>query len=139
MQPTFTDSELAAFLDEALPVERMAAIEQALRDDSALSDRLVRILGQRDAGCHTLGSIWRRNRLSCPTREQLGSYLMQILEPGYAKYVQFHLETVGCRICNANLEDLRQQSAAEAVTDSELRRRKYFHSSAGYLHGKSQE
>ena len=77
--------------------------------------------------------IWRRNRISCPTREQLGSYLLGVLDDEQMDYIRFHLETVGCRLCHANLKDLerRQAESNESVV---VRRRKYFDSSAGYLH-----
>lgn len=134
MAKAFTDAELSAYLDEDLPQDRMASIEQALRDDQTLTNRLTAIVGGRDAGLHALGAIWRRERLSCPTREQLGSFLLDVLEDGQAEYVRFHLSTIGCRVCNASLEDLRNQHATiEDSDDTESRRRKYFQSSAGYL------
>lgn len=134
MSDTFTDAELSAYLDEDLPQDRMASIEVALRADSSLSDRLTAIVGRRDAGLHSLGAIWRRERLSCPTREQLGSLLLEVLEDSHADYIRFHLSTIGCRVCNASLEDLRNQHAiAEDSAVTESRRRKYFQSSAGYL------
>lgn len=132
MPADFTNAELEAFLDEALPTARMAAIEDALRHGDALRQRLVAINGRRDAGVHSLGEIWRRHRLSCPSREQLGSYLMGVLPAEAADYVTFHLEMIECRCCAASLEDLgAQQSAAD--TEVAHRRRRYFQSSAGYL------
>jgi hypothetical protein len=128
-----TDPELDRFLDEALPPERMAALEAALRDDAELQARLAAASGRRDAGVHSLGAVWRRHRLSCPTREQLGSYLLGVLDDGAADYIKFHVETACCRVCQASIEDLREQQAAadrDAVT---ARRSKYFHSSAGHL------
>jgi anti-sigma factor RsiW len=68
-----SEAELEAYLDEALPAEAMAEIERALRKDAKLTQRLAAINGRRDAGVHTVGEIWRRLRLSCPTRDQLGS------------------------------------------------------------------
>lgn len=134
MSDAFTDAELSAYLDEDLPQDRMASIEQALRDDSSLTDRLTAIVGGRDAGLHTLGAIWRRERLSCPTREQLGSFLLEILDESQTDYIHFHLNTIGCRVCNASLDDLRNLHAtAEDAAATETRRRKYFQSSAGYL------
>ena len=79
MTTGFSNSELEAFLEESLPVERMAAIEDALRHNDQLQQRLTAINGRRDAGVHSLGEIWRRHRLTCPTREQLGSYLLGVL------------------------------------------------------------
>ncbi|MEM9660275.1 MAG: hypothetical protein AAF961_18075, partial [Planctomycetota bacterium] len=102
------------------------------RDDPALRDQLAAIVGRRDAGVHSLGGIWRRHRLSCPTRQQLGSFLLEVLDEPTVDYVRFHLEVVGCRYCAASLADLRTQHADDAAA-AESRRRKYFQSSAGYL------
>jgi hypothetical protein len=133
MTNPITNAELEAFLDEALPSDTMAAIEDALRTDQELAERLASAIGRRDAGVHTLGGIWRRNRLTCPSREELGSYLLEVLDPGHADYIRFHLETIGCRYCAANLEDLREQQAGAEPPISQTRRRRYFQSSAGYL------
>ena len=133
MAKAFTNAELEAFLDEALPSDVMAAVEDALRNDEQLTEQLAATVGRRDAGVHTLGAIWRRNRLSCPSREELGSFLMDVLDSGHADYIRFHMEKVGCRFCSANLEDLREEQAASEPTESEKRRRRYFQSSAGHL------
>lgn len=129
----FSNAELEAFLDESLPVERMAAIEDSLRESDELKQRLVEINGRRDAGVHSLGDIWRRHRLSCPTREQLGSYLLGVLSDDAADYVRFHMEKVGCRFCSASVADLAAQQSAADSEEVQQRRQRYFHSSAGYL------
>ena len=134
----FTTTELEAYLDEALPPAAMAAVEELLRTDPDLAQQLASINSRRDAGVHSLGGIWRRARLSCPTREQLGSYLLDALGDEAAGYVRFHLETVACRYCTANLADMQAQHA-ESETDSDHRRRKYYQSSAGYLTGGATE
>lgn len=134
---TFTDAELSAYLDEDLPQERMVLIEQTLRDDDMLGKRLTQLVGSRDAGVHTIGAMWRRGRLSCPSREQLGSYLLEVLDEAHSDYVRFHLQTIGCRMCNASLADLQQQHSAEEQVNQQMRRKKYFQSSAGYLGGSS--
>ena len=117
MSSQFTTAQLEAFLDESLPDEQMTALEAELRDDRELVERLSALVGRRDAGVHTVGAIWRRHRLSCPTREQLGSFLLEVLPEKHAQYVRFHLESIGCRYCNASLEDLRQQHAATDLDD----------------------
>jgi hypothetical protein len=132
---TFSNSELEAFLDESLPAERMAAIEDALRRDDALQKQLTAINGRRDAGVHSLGDIWRRHRLSCPSREQLGSYLMGVLPRGDAGYVKFHVETIQCRYCSASIADLKSQQAG-AESEVSRRRQRYFQSSVGHLRKK---
>jgi anti-sigma factor RsiW len=128
----FHPSDLEAYLDEALPPEEMARIEKAVRDDATLMRSLVAVHARRGEGIHTLGEIWRQRRLSCPTRQQLGSCLLGAVDDALARYVAFHVEVVGCRYCQANLADLRaQQDGVEKAVVT--RRRKYFQSSAGYL------
>ncbi len=132
MPTPIRQSDLDAYLDEALPPDEMARIELALREDPELVRQLSAINARRDAGVHSLGQIWRRHRLSCPTREQLGSYLMGALPDASADYLTFHLEKVGCRYCRANLADL-EKLEAETPDTVQTRRQKYFQSSAGYL------
>lgn len=132
MTRQFTRSDLEAYLDEALPPDDMISVEAALREQPDLLQQLGAINGRRDAGLHTLGEIWRRHRVSCPTREQLGSYLLKALKSEAADYIEFHIEHVGCRFCVANLEDLRLQQE-ESKNEKSTRRRRYFDSSAGYL------
>ena len=111
---SFTSTDLAAYLDEALPAETMAAVEDALRRDPQLTAQLGEIIARRDAGVHSLGDIWRRHRLSCPTREQLGSHVLGILTDEESDHIMFHVETIGCRYCQANLDDLKNQQAEAA-------------------------
>ena len=136
MSLNFTNTELEAFLDEALPVERMAAVEEALRQSQQLQAQVAAINGRRDAGVHSMGEIWRRRRLSCPTREQLGSYLLGVLSREAADYTRFHLETIGCRYCAASVEDLKARQVAAENEVAERRRQKYFQSSVGHLRRK---
>jgi hypothetical protein len=114
----------------------MAAVEAAIRANPDLLSQLAAINGRRDAGVHSVGEIWRRHRLSCPTREQLGSYLLGVLDTEHADYIDFHLQKIACRPCQANLDDLRrqQQESGEVV---KTRRTKYFQSTAGHLRRRS--
>lgn len=132
-QPTFTDAELASYLDEALPVEQMSNIESALAEQPGMVERLQQINRRRDMGVHTLGEIWRRHRISCPTRADLGSYLLGVASPEAKDFIDRHIETVGCRVCQANLEDLREEQQSQKSDEVQSRRRRYFQSSAGHL------
>lgn len=127
---TWSDSEIAAWLDEMLPVARMADFEVELRNSHQLQSRVAQAIRSRDQGGSSVGEIWRRAHLSCPTRAELGGYLLRTLAPDAAAYVEFHLQTVGCRICQANLSDLEERSGG---TDASTRRRRFFESSAGLL------
>lgn len=128
----YTDQQLQAYLDESLSVDLMSQIEHDLRSRQTLRQRLVTIAAMREAGIHGLGEIWRRHRLSCPAREQLGSYLLGALDSDTRSYIDFHLHQVGCRLCRANLEDLTQRRT-EQEQAVHTRRRRYFQTSAGHL------
>lgn len=125
-------ADLEGYLDEALPAEEMARIEQLLRQDPTAAQRAGLIHSRRDAGQHSLGEIWRLARLTCPTREQWGSFLLGVLPAANADYLRFHLDTLGCRYCQANVADLQSQQSEQNDSRTQ-RRRKYFASSAGYL------
>src|SRR3954471_12369192 len=107
----FDDDTLRSYLADALPPEDLARVEKALRDSSELRGRLEDVRQNRgDATLHTLGAIWRRGRLTCPSRQQLGSYLLEALDPGLSDYVTFHLDVVECPFCQANLADLKAKA-----------------------------
>lgn len=106
------DETLRSYLAETLPGEASARVEKALRDSAELRARLEEVRQNRaDAGLHTLGAIWRRGRLTCPSRQQLGSYLLDALDPDLGSYLTFHLDVVQCPFCQANLADLKAKSA----------------------------
>lgn len=132
MSDEITDLELEAYLDEALPANRTTDIESLLSAEPALAERVTQLNARRDAGVHTLGEVWRRRRLTCPSRQQWGSYLLGVLPEETAGYYKFHVEQAGCRVCLANLQDLKAQQS-EAADQADQRRRRYFQSSAGYL------
>src|SRR4051794_9544657 len=106
------DETLRSYLADALPAEDLARVEKALRDSSELRARLEDVRQNRgDPNLHTLGAIWRRGRLTCPTRQQLGSYLLDALDPALAGYLTFHLQVVECPFCQANLADLQAKAS----------------------------
>ena len=93
MPVPISQRELESYLDEALPVEEMTRIEKAFRHDPALARQLAEILARRDSGVISLGEVWRRHRLSCPSRQELGSFLLGVLPDDVAQYLTFHLES----------------------------------------------
>lgn len=127
----WTDRELAGWLDEQLPAERMAQIEQDLRQDESLRCRIAQLIHHRDQGGHTVGEIWQRGGLSCPSRSELAGYLLGTLPEAASRYSEFHLMTVGCRKCQANLKDLEEHT--NLTDETPTRRRRFFESSAGLL------
>ena len=124
--------QLNAYLDDALSDSETAKVEQALRDSDTLRRTLRALIQERDRGEHSIGAIWRRERLTCPTREQLGSYLLQVLDSNLQDYISFHLKTIACPYCQANLTDL-EALQREPQPQVQKRRQRFFESSAGYL------
>jgi len=131
MSTEITREQLHAYLDDALSDVESARIERALRGSETLQNRLRLAMQERDRGDHSIGAIWRRERLTCPDRSQLGSYLLQVLDEVELDYLRFHLETIGCPFCVANLADL--QSRQTEASDVKQRRQRIFQSSAGLL------
>ena len=114
--PVFDDDTLRSYLADALPAEESARVEKALRESAELRSRLEDVRQNRgDSNIHTLGAIWRRGRLTCPSRQQLGSYLLDVLEPELGDYVKFHVEVVECPFCQANLSDLKAKASQPAA------------------------
>jgi hypothetical protein len=127
-----TREQLHAFLDDALNESESARIERALRDSEQLRQLLRQVMQEREREEHSIGAIWRRQRLSCPSREQLGSYLLKVLDEEQLSYIRFHIETIGCAFCQANLSDLQAQQQETAST-AQKRRQRYFQSSSRLL------
>lgn len=108
-----TREALRAYASDALPDAELAAIERALRETPELRAMLKDVIEEEDRGEHTAGAIWRRERISCPSRDQLGGYVLGAGDPDLLDYIRFHIEEIGCPYCRANLDDLRSKSRAK--------------------------
>ena len=78
-----------------------------------------------------LTDLWEEYRFSCPKRNTIGAYLLGTLEPEWHRYVDFHLNVLGCRFCRANLDDLQSQSQQ---TQHEQFQARIMESTVGFLH-----
>ena len=78
-----------------------------------------------------LTDLWENYRFSCPKRNTIGAYMLGTLEPDWHQYVEFHLNTLGCRFCRANLDDLQSQSRE---TRQEAFQARIMESTVGFLH-----
>lgn len=123
---------LQSYIDDSLCDEETAQVERSLRESESLRRLLKSIMQERDRGEHSLGAVWRRERLSCPSRELLGSFLLQVLDENLQDYIDFHLRTIACPYCQANLTDLKTLQR-EPEPKTKARHRRFFESSAGYL------
>lgn len=103
-----TRQMLRDYLHDSLPDAELAEVEKALRASAKLRAVYREVVEQEDRGEHTVGAIWRRERISCPTREQLGGFLLGAGDSDMLDYIDFHLKTIGCPFCQANLDDLKK-------------------------------
>jgi len=128
------DAMLRDYLADALAAEQSARVEKALRDSAELRAQLENVRQNRaDGQLHTLGAIWRRSRMTCPSRQQLGSFLLDALDPELAAYLTFHLEVIECPFCRANLDDLKAQSQPAVPGSAKSRHRRIFQASQPLL------
>jgi RNA polymerase sigma factor (sigma-70 family) len=81
---------------------------------------------------HLITEIWETHRLSCPKRSTLGGFLLETLEPEWFDYVDFHLVTLGCHFCRANLKDLKRHKTTD---EQRLFRKRIMESTIGFLTG----
>ena len=122
--PVIDENTLRAYLADTLCPEDQARVEKALRESAELRAQLEDVRQNRGvAGLHSLGAIWRRARLTCPTRQQLGSALLDALDPALAAYINFHLDVIECPFCQANLADLKAKTAQPATATQQRRNR----------------
>lgn len=77
-----------------------------------------------------LTEVWEGRRPSCPKRSTIGGYHLGTLEPVWQDYVDFHLNTLGCRFCMANLDDLKQ---SEDRAHLDRLRQRVLQSTVGFL------
>ena len=55
-----------------------------------------------------LTKLWERLRPSCPKRSTVGKFVLGTLDDEWSNYIDFHLRQLGCRYCQANLDDVQQ-------------------------------
>lgn len=127
--------ELIGYLEEALPVEDMARIEERLRASDSWREALRELTDEVGTGEHSIATVWRRHRLTCPSRERLGAHRIGGLIPEESEYIRFHIEVIGCRWCLANLRDVEAQTAASDAKARPVasRRQRFYQTSVGYL------
>jgi RNA polymerase sigma factor (sigma-70 family) len=76
-----------------------------------------------------LTEVWQDQRPTCPKRTTIGGFLLGTLDEPWQKYVEFHLERLGCAFCRANLEDLKKLTAE----DRSMLQRRILQSTIGFL------
>ena len=77
-----------------------------------------------------LSRAWESSRPSCPKRSTVGKYLLGTLDDDWQDYVKFHIEKLGCRLCQANRDDLNEE---QAEANNTVLRKRIYQSSVGFL------
>jgi len=127
-----TRTMIEQYLHEALPSDRAAAVEKAIRDQPALLVLVAQIRREGDHGEHSVGAIWRRARLTCPSREELLQHLEDILPADRSEFIDGHIRLTTCHLCMATLDDLKQLKA-DSKSTRDARRKRIVESTAGVL------
>ena len=109
-------------------IAELVGIEQ--QQVGLLKHRFIKRLAeeiQRDTGSSdllvddcVLIRLWEEHRPSCPKRSTLGKKILGLLSPAWCEYIDFHVGTLGCQACQANLQDLKDddpQTATKKICD----------------------
>ena len=111
-----TLEQIRQHVGAGLNAAQRKALEQFRWEDAEAADSL-------------LTRVWEKIRPTCPKRSTIGRMVLGTLESPWREHVEFHLSELGCRFCNANLEDLKRETAAEPTPVRE----KIFQSTVGFL------
>ena len=82
---------------------------------------------ESEAFGHLLTSVWESQRPSCPKRTTLGKSVLGILPPEWEDFVEFHVNTLGCTFCIANLVELSSTGETKSANE------RLFTSTVGFL------
>ena len=88
-------------------------------------------LGDTPLAADLLSRVWQSQRPSCPKRTTLGKYTLGILPQDWNAFVAFHLETLGCVFCQANVDELALDDTGPPAPDDRL-----FQSTIGFFRSK---
>ncbi len=79
-----------------------------------------------------LTDIWKLQRFGCPKRSTIGAFYLGTLDKDWRDYADFHINTIGCGFCIANLEDIKTEN--EKKKDTQLQTR-IMESTIGFFRG----
>jgi RNA polymerase sigma factor (sigma-70 family) len=109
-------AQIRKHLAAALTPDQGSALQQMRWEDVEAADSV-------------LTRVWEALRPTCPKRSTIGRFILGTLDSPWREYVDFHVHQLGCRFCQANMEDVRRESQAQA----EPLRQRTFQSTVGFL------
>lgn len=77
-----------------------------------------------------LTEIWESQRLSCPKRNTIAAFLSETLDAKWFDYVDFHITTLGCHFCRAELKDMMNTKTSD---HDQLLKKQILASTVGFL------
>jgi RNA polymerase sigma factor (sigma-70 family) len=77
-----------------------------------------------------LTDVWKLQRFGCPKRSTIGAFYLGTVDRDWCEYVNFHINTIGCGFCLANLEDLKTENAKKQNKQLQVR---IMESTAGFF------
>ncbi len=102
-------------------------LAQSIKD----ADRSAEVEGFTDEPFGgVLTSVWESQRPSCPKRTTLGKFTLGLLPPNWDTFVDFHVNTLGCTFCTANLAELDSATTQSYEKNTQDR---LFTSTVGFL------
>ena len=87
--------------------------------DSELRGKIRTVQAEFDYHNHTVGSLWRRNQLTCPSDQEIVDYQrgeLAIIYPKIADHLQFHLTSIRCIYCISTAAEWKQSAAKGGAT-----------------------
>ena len=112
--PVYSREYIHAYIDGALSPEEADAFTSMAYGDSELRGKIRTVQTEFDYHNHTVGSLWRRNQLTCPSDQEIVDYQrgeLAIINPKIVDYVQFHLNSIRCIYCISTAAEWKQSAA----------------------------
>ena len=112
--PVYSREYIHAYIDGALSPEEADAFTSMAYGDSELRGKIRTVQTEFDYHNHTVGSLWRRNQLTCPSDQEIVDYQrgeLAIIYPKIADHLQFHLNSIRCIYCISTAAEWKQSAA----------------------------
>ena len=112
--PAYSREYIHAYIDGALSPEEADAFTLMAYGDSELRGKIRTVQTEFDYHNHTVGSLWRRNQLTCPSDQDIVDYqrgALAIIYPKIADHLQFHLNSIRCIYCISTAAEWKQSAA----------------------------
>lgn len=90
-------------------LKRLSVLAAAEDQSGKLRDEIVQTMAGSHVGIDMAG-VWEESRASCPDRYWWARLAKGLCPPDRADYLEFHRDRMGCAVCQANYEDLKEAS-----------------------------